>query len=65
MLRAQRGPTGQASILCCMLDIASQICTRGVYSCSCDCAVAVVAVTISAGRTRATRAIGLHVTTYW
>ena len=36
-----------------------------VYSYSCDCAVAEVAVTISAGRTRAMRAIGLHVTTYW
>ena len=34
-----------------------------VHLYSCDCAVAEVAVMISAGRTRATRAIGLHVTT--
>ena len=29
MLRAQRGPTGH--LICCMLDIESQICTRGYF----------------------------------
>ena len=60
MLRAQGGPT----VASYMLYVGH--CEPDLYSSySCDCAVAEVDVTISADRTRATRAIGLHVTHTW